>query len=147
VPFTVTIPADDRDHELAEKLIPEYGGILAWAIRGCLAWQSMGLFPPQSVREATEDYFEAEDAIGRWIEERCVLSRNLTATTNDLFASFKAWAEANGEEISSQKGLVEVLEGRGCRSARNVGPRRVRGVAGIGLTAEEARKGWSDRSA
>jgi putative DNA primase/helicase len=30
------------------------------------------LDPPQRVVEATEEYFEAEDALGRWLDERCV---------------------------------------------------------------------------
>jgi putative DNA primase/helicase len=39
LPFVVTIPAEDRDLELAEKLKAEWPSILAWMIEGCLAWQ------------------------------------------------------------------------------------------------------------
>ena len=71
VPFTVTIPKAKRDKTLPERLLAERDGILAWALEGCLEWQRMGLKPPPAVMAATEDYFEAEDAIGRWIDERC----------------------------------------------------------------------------
>ena len=37
VPFTVTIPEQERDPRLTQKLAEELPGILAWAVRGCLA--------------------------------------------------------------------------------------------------------------
>src|SRR5215217_4308824 len=61
VPFLQNIPAEERDKELADKLIAEAPAILRWMIEGCLAWQKEGLKPPQSVREASEDYLSAED--------------------------------------------------------------------------------------
>src|SRR6266852_8328892 len=72
VPFTITIPEDQRDRSLSEKLRAEFSGILSWAIDGCLAWQREGLNPPAVVRDATDDYLESEDAIGRWLEDRCI---------------------------------------------------------------------------
>ena len=45
IPFTVTIPPAERDHDLADKLRAEWGGILQWAIDGCLEWQRLGLDP------------------------------------------------------------------------------------------------------
>jgi phage/plasmid-associated DNA primase len=32
----VTIPQNERDKELSEKLVTEHGGILQWAISGCM---------------------------------------------------------------------------------------------------------------
>ena len=54
IPFTQTIPPEERDPNLAEKLKEEWPGILAWAIEGCLEWQRIGLAPPSAVVEATE---------------------------------------------------------------------------------------------
>jgi putative DNA primase/helicase len=71
IPFTVTIPEEERDEELTEKLCAEWGGIVQWMLEGCLARQRQGLNPPAVVRDATEDYLAAEDATGRWLEERC----------------------------------------------------------------------------
>jgi putative DNA primase/helicase len=36
IPFAVTIPPEERDMELGNKLVTEYPGILAWMIQGCL---------------------------------------------------------------------------------------------------------------
>ena len=43
VPFEVTIPPEEQDKGLVAKLLAtEASGILAWAVRGCLAWQAEG---------------------------------------------------------------------------------------------------------
>ncbi|MGO9048942.1 MAG: phage/plasmid primase, P4 family [Xanthobacteraceae bacterium] len=71
VPFSVTIPVEERDLELINKLKTELPGILAWMIQGCLDWQKQGLSPPASVSDATAAYLDAEDSIAAWIEECC----------------------------------------------------------------------------
>ena len=48
VPFTVTIPPEERDPKLAEKLKAEWPGILQWMIEGCLEWQRTGSPRPRS---------------------------------------------------------------------------------------------------
>src|SRR5271165_634693 len=62
IPFAVTIPPDERDPELTEKLKAEWPCILDWIIDGCLEWQTTGLNPPRIVVDATKRYFETEDA-------------------------------------------------------------------------------------
>lgn len=131
IPFTVTIPPERRDSRLTEKLLSERDGILAWAVAGCLAWQREGLKPPASVVSATEEYFEAEDALGRWLEERCVRAPNAKSLTAELFSDWKQWAETSGEFIGSQRRFSDLLITRGLEKWRNsVG---VRGFQGIGL--------------
>lgn len=61
IPFLVTIPADERDPGLADKLKAERPGILQWMIDGCLDWQERGLAPPEAVTKATDAYFAGED--------------------------------------------------------------------------------------
>jgi putative DNA primase/helicase len=87
IPFTVTIGEKERDLQLAEKLKAEYPGILQWAIEGCLAWQRDGLNPPEIVRSATSDYLAAEDAMGRWIEDRCTTRPGLWTEGAPLFVT------------------------------------------------------------
>jgi len=42
IPFTITLPSEERDPELAEKLKAEWPAILGWMVEGCLAWQREG---------------------------------------------------------------------------------------------------------
>jgi putative DNA primase/helicase len=130
VPFTVTIPPKRRDKTLPERLLAERDGILAWAVQGCLEWQRIGLQPPPAVMAATEEYFEAEDALGRWLDECCQLGPNHTALSAALYASWKTWAEAAGEFIGSQRRLSDLLIARGfakCRHAHE-GARAFQGL-------------------
>ena len=133
IPFTVTIPPERRDPRLTEKLLQERDAILAWAIEGCQLWQRQGLKPPHSVVQATEEYFEGEDALGRWIEERCVCHANAKALTIELFQDWKQWAEAAGEFVGSIRRFSDTLLARRFDKWRN--GMGARGFIGIGLKA------------
>ena len=132
IPFTVTIEEQERDPDLAEKLKAEYPGILRWAIEGCLAWQQEGLKPPAIVRDATADYLAAEDAIGRWIDDRCISGQPHWTAGSALFADWKAWCDQTGERPGSQKRFAQLLENHGIRRARTD---HARGFEGIALRA------------
>jgi putative DNA primase/helicase len=132
VPFNVTIPPDERDKDLTEKLKTEWPGILQWAIEGCLKWQAEGLEKPVAVAEATAAYLEAEDATAAWIDDRCERKAAWWEPASALFASWKAWAELNGEFVRSQKQFSEKLEGRSITPIRK-GKNRTRGYQGIQL--------------
>jgi putative DNA primase/helicase len=130
LPFLVTIPATERDLELGEKLRSEWPGILAWAIEGCLAWQREGLNPPATVTDATAEYFESEDALARWLDERTMMKAGAWESATSLFNAWKAWAEVNGEFAGSQKRFSENIAARGYKPSRkNTG----RGFDGITL--------------
>ena len=130
IPFTVTIGEQERDPDLAEKLKTEYPGILQWAIEGCLAWQRDGLNPPDIVRGATSDYLAAEDAIGRWLDDRCVVRQGCWTAAGALFADWQAWCQQTGEHGFSQKRFTQQLEAHGFERARTS---RAKGFNGIGL--------------
>ncbi|MDA8327542.1 MAG: phage/plasmid primase, P4 family [Betaproteobacteria bacterium] len=133
IPFTVTIPPERRDKHLQQKLMAERDGILAWAVQGCLAWQRDGLNPPESVVSATDEYFEAEDAVGRWLEENCVFAANAKSLTAELFNDWKQWCDASGEFVGMQRRFSDLLITRGIEKWRN--GTGLRGFRGIGLKA------------
>ena len=76
IPFTVTISPEKRNLKLGDELRKEWGGILKWAVAGCLEWQRIGLAPPAAVLDATADYLTAEDGFGRWIDECCIVGKH-----------------------------------------------------------------------
>jgi len=69
VPFTVQIPVEERDPQLADKLMAEGPAILRWCTDGCAEWQHHGLMPPAVVTEATDAYFDDQDTIGQWLDD------------------------------------------------------------------------------
>jgi putative DNA primase/helicase len=103
VPFAVTIPEGERDRTLLEKLRAELPGILAWAVRGCLAWQRDGLGVPEEIREATAAYRLAEDQIESFIEDACETGPGFEAPKTPLYEAFRRWLLASGEPIIDAK--------------------------------------------
>ncbi len=71
IPFTVEIPEDQRDQGLALKLGTELPGILAWFVRGAVAWYERGLGMPDSVRLATDGYRHEMDIVAQFLRQYC----------------------------------------------------------------------------
>ena len=144
MPF-VNKPAEPDD-TLQERLKQEWPEILRWMIDGALEWQKDGLNPPKSIRAFTDEYFEAQDFFGRWIEECCILDENLETKPSIAHKSFQDWCAKNGEvTVDSRRfhGLVEKTYG--LRSMVSHGTRVVRG---LGLNAPEMQDGheeWFDK--
>jgi putative DNA primase/helicase len=138
IPFAVTIPPEERDANLGEKLKDEWAGILAWLVEGCLEWQAEGLKPPKAVREATEAYLSAEDSLAAWLEERCERNAAEWTASASLFASWSAWANAAGENAGNNKRFAQALESRGFVSNRKM---HGRGFEGLKLTPD--RNDWA----
>lgn len=123
IPFTVTIPKEERDKHLLEKLQRELPGILAWAVRGCLKWQEDGLGEPEAVSIATADYKREMDVMADFIEEQCVLGEQETVSAGLLYLAFQAWADKNGEEMLTQKRFGTQLRERGFTADKKLGQR------------------------
>lgn len=132
IPFTVTINASERDEQLPEKLKTEWGGILAWAIGGCLAWQTEGLNPPEVIRSATATYLDGQDALGAWLDECCTPDPNAWTARTELFDAWQRWAERNREFVLPRPRFLDALEARGFSERRAPG-KGTRGLKGIAL--------------
>jgi putative DNA primase/helicase len=132
IPFTVTIPPDERDETLPEKLKAELPGILAWMIDGCTHWLEHGLAPPAIVTEATAAYLESEDALAAWIDECAIRDPNAWEKSGTLFLSWNEWATRSGEFVGSQIRFGQKLESHNIVPARNM---KARGYRGLRLIA------------
>ena len=135
IPFTVTIPEEERDNQLSEKLKAEYPGILAWMIDGALEWSEHRLCPPAAVTSATAEYMEDQDTFGQWLQE-CTEPADPGAfeKTTDLYSSYKAWAERDGERPMTLKQFAGAMAERGHPKKRESGTGR-KGFVGVRLWA------------
>ena len=113
IPFTVTIPPDERDPGLSEKLWAEAPGILAWMIEGCWDWRNVRLRAPVAVSDATSEYFDSEDATMLWIADCCETGSTYSEMSGKMFASWKAWASSAGETVGSHKAFSRTMERHG----------------------------------
>ena len=114
VPFSVQIPQPERDKALDERLLAELPGILAWAVRGCLAWQQMGeLGEPSAVVEATAGYRSEMDSLGRFIEECCLVAPEVRVKAGALYERYKCWCVETGEHAMTLTAMGRALDERG----------------------------------
>ena len=113
VPFTVRIADDELDPQLPSKLLAELPGILAWAVRGCIAWQQMGLGQPESVRLATAEYRAQMDTLAAFFSDRCLENINASASAKALYEAYKSWCADSGEKPETQKAFGPRLTERG----------------------------------
>jgi putative DNA primase/helicase len=133
IPFNVVIPDEQQDKQLKEKLLAELPGILAWAVRGCLAWQREGLGMPPEVSDATESYRQESDVLGQFIAERCIQKAGITTSAGALYKEYLCWCNESGEEPLPQRDFGMQLTERGFPRDRT-GKTRLR--VGIGLVTE-----------
>lgn len=136
VPFTRNFDQDltlTKDPDRAAKLAAEARGILAWCVRGALAYQKAGLQPPGAVRKARDDYKSDMDLLGEWLDECCEIGPGLVDTNARLWASWEAFAKARGELrlLPTLKQLGRRLDARGIPAVKNTQGMRGRGRLGV----------------
>lgn len=128
IPFTVQIPEEERDADLAKKLLAEAPGILRWMIMGCLSWQEEGLKAPNCVIASSEDYRSEMDVLGRFLSDKCQSDTHLSITSSRLYDAFKLWQISEGIYQWSQTKFSMALEERGYEKDRNMHGKFFKGV-------------------
>jgi len=118
VNFGVIIPEDQRDPELLNKLRAEASGILNWALAGLREWMKGGLKTPDEINRATAEYRQAEDVIGRFIDDALIISPMNSLTGQQMYQSYTTWCKANGEFAKRQNEFSEAMKNRGFNKQR-----------------------------
>ncbi len=116
VPFKADFNGRE-DADLPDKLRRNLGHVLGWLIKGHDKWQAAGKRLPQcrAVEAETEDYFSAQSTVDMWLAE-CVqpVSPDVRAASqcpksSELYASYRNWKIARGEQPDSQTVWAEAM--------------------------------------
>jgi P4 family phage/plasmid primase-like protien len=118
VPWNVIISKEDIDRALGEKLRAEGNGIFARLMEGLLDWASNGLIQPDAVKEATKDYRDASDGLGRFLRQCTVAGNDSRAAPfrvrkNELYDLFEAWAGQTGAFVLPSRSFTKAMEAKG----------------------------------
>jgi putative DNA primase/helicase len=113
VPFDVTIPKDERDRRLADKLRLEASGILNWMLDGLRVWLDKGLIEPDAVTTATTEYFSASDPLGRFLATCVMAEPGHRVQSSVLHQVYEAWCKSSGETAWKNRGLSLAMDERG----------------------------------
>ena len=150
VPFAFRVADDKKVEGLDRILVDEEGpGILAWLVQGARMALSSGLQEPATVLAATKTYAAEEDALARFVEDRCMLGGSQAVKTNtaDVRRAYAAWCSDEGERAVSPQVFGRELRTRyGIDQARSHGQRFYVGLALLSDEQEpDPEPHWSDR--
>ena len=124
VPFDITVPEEERDALLAEKIIQsELSGVLNWALEGLLRLLSRGKFDPQLPEAMSSLLLKSKregNSVHSWHDDSEVtLSSTQQSLKEDIYRHFQEWCITNGTASvdSAQfwkrlKGIVDFAESR-----------------------------------
>lgn len=111
IPFTVKIPDNIKDTTFDDRFDVELPGILAWIVKGCLAWQQYGLGEmPNTVKAATNEYRAEMDKLQTFIDERCIIGKFERCLFGDIYAAYVQYCKSVGEFVVDKREFKERLE-------------------------------------
>jgi putative DNA primase/helicase len=119
IPFTVSIPLEQQDHNLRDKLKQEASGILNWALKGLVQWRANGLQEPAAVKDATKEYRTDQDVLAHFIATRCIEKADTESPARDLYQAYKQWASETNEYVMNERVFSNVLAERGFKKVRH----------------------------
>lgn len=123
IPFTQSFEGRE-DRTLAAQLRAELPGILNWALEGLRAWHEQGLGECGAIADATREYQEESDQVGRWLADHTTMGDSKTVDPRlrvkvaAAYADYSRWASENGEWALSQTLWGRRLTERGIRRDR-----------------------------
>ena len=140
IPFLQQFKGQAEDKNLATHLAEDLPGILAWAVRGAMAWYERGLEPPAAVLNATESYRTESDPLAQFFQEQCILEDGCVTAATAAYKAYGAWAVEQG--MSERERLTSTAFGR--RMADRFEKRHAHSgnvYVGVGLLSEIAPEG------
>ena len=113
VPFNVTIPNHERNPDLKQQLVAELQGVLAWAVRGCLAWKQDGrLIQPHDIENATLNYLQDNDTVQAFLDECCQVDPQAKETKGDFHTAYSLWCQRSGITAKTSNAVSRQLKSR-----------------------------------
>lgn len=141
IPFTVTIPEEERDDDFPATLLDELPGILNWALAGYMDWNANRLVTPTSVRAATRDYRAESDLIGQFIDEECAVGDiNHNVRAGEIYDAYTTWARELGIDSVSQQAFGRRLTEKGFEQHRT----RAKGRIWLKIEVSSQNRGVTD---
>ena len=116
-PCLNSIQPGKEDHSIEDAMKAEWPAILHWMLEGFKLWKAEGLKKsiPAAIARATDDYMDAEDTVGEWIDSSADRS-DAGAKTNRvlLYKAYKEWSEKQGyDHCIGPKTFYESMETKG----------------------------------
>jgi putative DNA primase/helicase len=119
IPFPISIPKEERDPHLPEKLRQETSGILNRLLDGLRDWCDRGLIEPDEVTKATAEYRSDSDPFGRFAATCIEAAPGERVQSSVLHGLYEAWCKTIGEKVWTTKGLAMAMKERGYQNKQS----------------------------
>jgi len=137
VPWDVTIPEEERDEQLAEKLAQEASGILRWLVEGAVRFVDQGIGAPASIEASSAEYRGEQNTVARFVEESLAFVKDGSVLSSVLQTVHDEWCEEAGvDDRGHWKRVTSELTKRGARAERRKAGRYWSGVVLIDQQGE-----------
>ena len=101
---------NSRTPDLRRHLVDEHGpAVLAWLVRGAIAWHEHGLGEAAAVDAATEEYKASADVFGTFLTECTVRVPRAQCKVKALWDEWRTWCEQSGERPGRMQDFTAAL--------------------------------------
>lgn len=122
--------------EIESKLLKELPGIVNWALHGLEEFRRIGLMPPKTVVNATEEYRKENDSLELFLSECCDVGKLKVCKNTDLYSTYLNFCGMSGLKPLSQTKFSPELNSRpSIKSTRNM-----HGITWMGI---DLKKDWN----
>lgn len=115
IPFDHYFEAGERSHDIKSELLKRenISGIFNWCLDGLALLEQEGLETPERVREATEQYRQDSDKLGRFLSDEMEKGVRYDERTTTAYQRYQIWCDENGFGCESSKTFTKDLADRG----------------------------------
>ena len=114
ISFDKHFTPEEQDTGLKAKLRKrsEVSGILNWCLEGLRLYREMGMTPPQSVIDATDEYRESSDKLGLFLADTMEKMAGACIGAGDAYRRYNAWCTENGFGVDSKSSFFDALKSK-----------------------------------
>ena len=80
-----------RDPDLAKAITAEHSGVVAWLVRGYMAYLKLGIAPPECVQKGRQEYRQDVDTFAQWLVSECEISPTAECSLANARAAHDSW--------------------------------------------------------
>lgn len=117
-PFEVTIPEEEQDVDLIQKLSTELSGILNWvlaALKGLVMRKSFT--KSEKCNKALAAYIRTSNSVQQFLEERCEVSDVDKITLKELYSKYVNYCAEEAFTKFGKKNFQEILRNFGAKAS------------------------------
>lgn len=111
--FNISVPTEQQDKRLLEKLMEERDSIVTLALQAAreLAGRNSVFTEPEDSRQFLEAFQVRGNILNAFLEECCILDPSARCFNVELYAAFQAFCERNGLDCLKKTKFYDLLSG------------------------------------